>query len=204
MITAPPVFDLQTASLIELLEFRESMYENLTVTAFKPFQSKLSDAVAFFLNVKTPVHWLSIEKLPNVDGFVTVSGFLLAEIGSTVKISPTESVDITPDNFQKFKSLVRFVIPVRLLEEGDKMQILNFIRDLSSISAITPPEELERMLKEFHFDDMTSLTSHESYNKMLEQVTKPKEFDGFNISEFSDEQIKQLHMFSNTRSETRN
>lgn len=204
MSDKPPEFNLHTATLIELIDFRESMYQNLTQTAFKPFESKLSDAVTFFLNTKSPVHWLTVEKLKDIEGFVTISGFVLPEIGSTFKASETDSVVITPDNFQKFRSLVRFVIPVRLLEEGSKMQILGFIRDLSAISAITPPEELERMLKEFHFDDMVSLTSHESYNKMLDKVTKPKEIDGFDVSEFSDEQIKQMHMFTHARSETRN
>lgn len=199
-----PEFNLQIASLVELLEFRDEMHKNLTETAFGPFQVKLNAAVMFYMNLQHPVTWLSIDKFKGLDGFVSVSGIVLPIIGSSVKVSETEEITITPDNFTNFKNIARFVVPVRLLESGTKMQIMEFIRDLAGITAIATQQELEQMLKEFHFDDLDSLTSHPSYVKMLDKVTKPKEFEGFDISEFSDEKIKQLYAYSHVRPDTRN
>lgn len=204
MEQSPPEFNSQTTSLIGLIDFRDEMHKNLTETIFGSFQVKLSAAVMFYMNLQHPVTWLSIEKFKGLDGFVSVSGIVLPIIGSTVRISETEEVIITPDNFTNYKNLARFVVPVRLLENGSKMQLMEFIRDLAGITAIATQQELEQMLKEFHFDDLDSLTSHPSYIKMLDKVTKPKQFDGFDISNFSDEQIKQLYVFSHARSETKN
>lgn len=193
----------QQPNLIDIIEFRDATYESITETALMPYREKLSDAVGFFMNITAPIRWTSIEKVRGLDGFVTVMGFVLPEVGSKMKAGE-EIIVVTPDNVDKFKSLVRFVIPAKLIEEGTKLQISNFIRDLSAIAAVTSEMDLQTMLKEYRFDGMESLTLHENYNKMLDKATKPRDIAGFDGRDLTDDQIRSAFMFSSTASDTRN
>lgn len=206
MSDKPFEFNLQTANLSDLLDFRESMFNNLTEAAFKSFQVKLTEAVVFYLNLTTdhPIQWGTVDKFKGLAGFVVIAGFVLPIIGSEFKISETEIETVTQDNFQKFRHLVRFILPTKLLETGTRLELSNFIRDLTAVIGIASEQDLQQLLKEYNFGEMEALTSHPSYTKLLDKVIKPKEFDGFDISNLTPEQIKKFYLLNHTKSETKN
>lgn len=193
----------QQASLIDIIEFRDATYESITETALLPYREKLSEAVSFFMKITAPIRWTSIEKVRGLDGFVTIMGFVLPELGAKMKVGE-DIVEVNPDNVDKFRSMVRFIVPAKLMEEGSRLQIANFIRDLSAIAAVTPELELQTMLREYQFDGMESLTSHENYNKMLDIATRPTDIAGFDGRNLTDDQIRAAFLFSSAVSETRN
>jgi len=196
--------DLEDPTLHDILDFRETTYQSLTETALAPFQSKLSEAAAFFLDTNAPTTWTSIETVTGLVGFVTISGYVSPKIGSRVKLGEDDFVEATAENSHMYRSKIRFIVPIKLLETGTKLQLLTFIRELSTIASLVSEQELEQMLKEFYFDDMTSLTSHATYNRMLEQATRPRDVMGFDGTILSDEQITKAHLYSGASTETKN
>lgn len=190
-------------TLQDILDFREYTYSMLTREAIQLFGPTLTGAVNHYLNNTAEIDWTAIEPVNTLEGYVRVTGFSLPAIGSTITVEGKE-VHIDKDNVYRYKQVIRFVLPIKLIESGNRNQLVAFIKDLSAIAAVATELEIENILKEYYFDDMKDLTSNNSYHKMLDRVTKPKEVMGFEATGLTDSQIAALHMYGACSSETKN
>lgn len=189
-------------TLQDILDFREYTYSMLTREAIKLFEPTLTDAVSHYLNSTSEIDWTAIEPVNTLEGYVRVTGFTLPTIGSIITVEGKE-VHIDKDNVYRYKQIIRFVLPIKLIESGNRNRLVAFIKDLSAIAAVATELEIENILKEYYFDEMKDLTSSNSYHKMLDRVTKPKEVMGFEATSLTDSQIAALHMYGVSSSETK-
>ncbi len=185
-----------------ILDFREYTYSMLTREAIKLFGPTLTDAVSHYLNSTSEIDWTAIEPVNTLEGYVRVTGFTLPTIGSIITVEGKE-VHIDKDNVYRYKQIIRFVLPIKLIESGNRNRLVAFIKDLSAIAAVATELEIENILKEYYFDEMKDLTSSNSYHKVLDRVTKPKEVMGFEATSLTDSQIAALHMYRVCSSETK-
>lgn len=190
-------------TLQDILDFREHTYSMLTREAIKLFGPTLTGAANRYLNNTAEIDWTAIELIDTLEGYVRVIGFFLPTIGSTITVEGKE-VHIDKDNVYLYKQVIRLVLPIKLIESGNLDRLAMFIKDLSAIAAVATELEIENILKEYYFDDMKDLTSSNSYYKMLDRVTKPKEVMGFEVTGLTDSQIAALHMYGACSSETKN
>lgn len=189
-------------TLQDILDFREYTYSMLTREAIKLFGPTLTGAVSHYLNSTSEIDWTAIEPVNTLEGYVRVTGFTLPTIGSIITVEGKE-VHIDKDNVYRYKQIIRFVLPIKLIESGNRNRLVAFIKDLSAIAAVATELEIENILKEYYFDEMKDLTSSNSYHKMLDRVTKPKEVMGFEATSLTDSQIAALHMYGVCSSETK-
>ncbi len=189
-------------TLQDILDFREYTYSMLTREAIKLFGPTLTGAVSHYLNSTAEIDWTAIEPVNTLEGYVRVTGFTLPTIGSIITVEGKE-VHIDKDNVYRYKQIIRFVLPIKLIESGNRNRLVAFIKDLSAIAAVATELEIENILKEYYFDEMKDLTSSNSYYKMLDRVTKPKEVMGFEATSLTDSQIAALHMYGVCSSETK-
>lgn len=189
-------------TLQDILDFREYTYSMLTREAIKLFGPTLTGAVSHYLNSTAEIDWTAIEPVNMLEGYVRVTGFTLPTIGSIITVEGKE-VHIDKDNVYRYKQIIRFVLPIKLIESGNRNRLVAFIKDLSAIAAVATELEIENILKEYYFDEMKDLTSSNSYHKMLDRVTKPKEVMGFEATSLTDSQIAALHMYGVCSSETK-
>lgn len=190
-------------TLQDILDFREYTYVTLTREAIQLFGPILTKAVNRYLNNTTEIDWTTIEVLTGLEGYVRVTGFSLPPLGAKINVQGNEIL-IDKDNVYSYKQVIRFVLPVKLIDNEDGDSLVAFIRDLSAIAAVATDVEIENILKEYYFDDMKDLTSNDSYHKMLDRATKPKEVLGFDAADLTDSQITALHMYGACASETKN
>lgn len=190
-------------TLQDILDFREHTYVTLTREAIQLFGPILTKAVNRYLNNTAEIDWTTIEVLTGLEGYVRVTGFSLPPLGAKINVQGNEIL-IDKDNVYSYKQVIRFVLPVKLIDNEDGDSLVAFIRDLSAIAAVATDVEIENILKEYYFDDMKDLTSNDSYHKMLDRATKPKEVLGFDAADLTDSQITALHMYGACASETKN
>ena len=124
-------------TLLDVLTFRDASYNSLTEAAFISIRNKLNAACCTFLKIETPINWVKIETVSGIEGFVSVSGIVCPPIGNSILIDENV-VEITTDNFEKYKRPVRFILPIRLLDYGDTEEIINFIIVTGIICLICP------------------------------------------------------------------
>lgn len=190
-------------TLQDILDFREYTYSMLTREAIKLFGPTLTGAANRYLNNTAEIDWTAIELIDTLEGYVRVTGFFLPTIGSTITVEGKE-VHIDKDNVYLYKQVIRLVLPIKLIESGNRDRLAMFIKDLNAIAAVATELEIENILKEYYFDDMKDLTSSNSYYKVLDRVTKPKEVMGFEVTGLTDSQIAALYMYGACSSETKN
>lgn len=189
-------------TLQDILEFRKRTYTMLTREALALIGPTLTEAVNAYLNNTAGIDWSAIEEVNALDGFVRVTGFSLPSVGTKITVAGN-LVEISKENMYSYKQIIRFVLPIRLIESGDVNALVAFVKDLSAIAAIATEPELEHILKEYHSNEMKKLTSNNSYHKVLDRVARPNEVLGFNVVGLTDSQIAALHLHCASASEAK-
>jgi hypothetical protein len=196
--------------LLEILEFRDATYSSLTDAAILPYQQKLTTAVSTFLNYDASIVWSDIHTMRQLAGFVTISGHLLPKIGDNVRDENSDMIKITRENLNKFRSMIRFVVPIKLLEIGSVDQVFSFIRELSLMAARLSELELQAILERYDCEDIDAVLSHTDCAVMPPQIATPSDkinetsaATAFGDNILSDDQATRLKLYSNIVSETR-
>lgn len=194
----------QYASLLDILNYRESVYDSLTETAFHSIKQRLSEAMVMLSKNPNPISWVQIEKYNAVDGFVIVAGYTSPLIGTMVSVGGDELIEVTAENATKFRQVLRFTVPMNMLENGTTTQLYTFIRDMAAIVNLAPSHDLEELLREYNSSNMQELTKLVKYTKILDNATKPTDVFGFDGSQLSDEQITKMHIYKGCGTERAN
>lgn len=197
------MFDLDDHDILSLLDQREEVYNAITSNIFKQISLKLNTAVMALLPMSSAVEWGSVEKVNGVDKCIRVMGISAPPIGRAVTVMD-QRIIITPENASSYKQIVRFIFPVALLEDGDDVKILDFMKDINAISAILTENDLVQLLSKYDHTEHQALHDTVEYAKLLDKVTKPSEVLGFSTDNLTDDHIRQLYLSAGTMSETKN
>lgn len=190
-------------SIDSLMQLRESLYMKQTAQILFKVTDRLDPAVQKMLKVTQPIIWETIESMDTIKNFCTIMGYFRPNIGDKLPDINGNIVEIDKVSVNQFKSIVRFFIPMALLEHGSEKEIFDFLSNLQYISTIVQPDELMEILKDpqsfkVFIDSDVDLpkdaTVTQAINGIIEAVTKPAELYGFNTKNMSTEQINQLSL----------
>ncbi len=195
--------DTVPTTLDGLVEYRDFIYSTLTKEIIQLFSERLNEALIDFIPNSPEIDWNTIEKIVSLPKYVRMVGISSPVLGSIAMVDGNK-ITITEENSRRFKNLVRFIFPVKLLEEGSVSQIASYIKDITYISSIVSERDIENLLMNYDFTRNTPLHDVDGYAKLLDRATKPKEIMGFSTDFLSDEHIKSLFLATDLVSETKN
>lgn len=190
-------------TLTDVLEFREQTYAFLTQEAVRLFGRNLTDSVNMYLNSNSIIEWNTVELMPTLDGFVRVMGLTTPSIGAIIDVNGSK-ITIDENNVTQYKQIIRFVLPIHLLESGSINEMYSFIKDLSSIATVASEKDIEVILKDYYSSNSTKLTLSDFYNRILDKQTRPTKIMDFDVSGLTDEQIASIFSYMPCKTETIN
>lgn len=189
-------------NLSDLLDVREATHTGLTQAIMKPYENVLTNVVRIVSGHDNPVYWQSVEKIKNLPEFVTVGGYSTPSIGALVHAT-TGEVTITNENVKRYRSEVRMVVPIKLLQSGTEVQLISFVKQFAAISAVTSGEELMSILRQYLKYEHEELYSKEHYMQLLDNATRPADIEGFDTSHLTDDQMTRIRLYSSAQTETK-
>lgn len=196
--------DTALPGLVEILEFRDATYSSLTDAAILPHQDKLTSAVHAYLQQDSSVVWSDMNLIKQLAGFITITGYIFPKLGESVRDGNSQSVIVTRENVSKFRSLLRFVLPVNLLEIGTIDQMVSFMRELTFLAAKLTEVELQAILEVYDCNDLDSTLISTEHATAPEQIATPVEpVPVFNDITLTEDQVKRMQLYSNITSDTR-
>lgn len=179
------------------LLIRDRIHAALSQKVLGEIAHPLTEAINTFSGVNDFIDWSSIEIIPGLDDYVRVVGFSSPSPGSSIVIDG-QTIAVTEDNSTKFRKVVCFVLPVKLINSERVDSLINFIRDLSAIANMSSDRDMENLLKAYLYNNLERLTDSPIYYKIMDKATKPNEAFGFDITNLEDEQIKSLFLLGPT------
>jgi len=157
------------STIRELFNQREFAYLTLSQDILDEIGPTVLDAVIEMLNLDDEdVSW---EDIQLIDDVITLVAFVLYRPGDIATIETKEKVLITEETVDIYKRVIRIGIPLDVAETGTKENIITFLRNIQATK---------------------------DANKTTDPDTKASEpkmnltYDGFDMSELSDEQLRQL------------
>lgn len=182
-------------TLEERLRYRDEIYSATTAKIINDVSDVLSEALNAYTGNIEAINWSSVEFDQSVAGYIRVTGFTTPSPGMTIQIGG-QQILLTEANVKLYKKIIKFVLPLGLVEEGDTAQLTSFIADLSAIASVASEAEIEDLLRNYSYTDTEKLTQTQNYYKILDRVTKPSEVLGFSAANLTDEQISKLHLIA--------
>lgn len=175
------------------LAIRDRIHSALTKKVLGEISHPLTEAINMFSGSNENIDWYSIESVAGLEDYVRVVGFSLPIPGTSI-IVEGQPILITEENNNKYKKVIRFVLPTKLIASDNVDLLASFVADLSAIAAISTDRDMENLLKSYLYNNLQRLTDSPFYYKILDKATKPSEAFGFNISDLNDEQVKSLFL----------
>lgn len=147
------------------------------------------------------VTWSSIELTPTTDKFVILSGYIRVHVGDVVSLGDTK-ITVT-DEFVKTNpvNLVRVILPISIVEKNDAELMHEHINYYNQLKQVMPIEELLSLVNKLKVETFADILASDA---ALDVVTRPKEFDGFNLENLSDLHQLQVRYFTESGSKTKN
>lgn len=186
-----------------LVAYRDFIYSSLSQDIIALFSARLNSALTQFIPNSSDIEWSTIEKVPRLQAYVRMVGSSSPVLGSVAKVDGND-VTITEQNARMFRNLIRFIFPIKLLEDGSVEQITTYIKDISYISTVVTEVDIERLLSTYDFSQNIDLHNTAEYVRILDKSTKPKEIMGFATDFLSDEHVHALFLATALVSETKN
>jgi hypothetical protein len=132
--------------VIELILKREKHYIQVTEQIFTIFNRELKQGIenALFDGQAIELYVNDIGIVPQNFRFVRVEGKLAKyDIGESLEIDETKSVDITLENFWDFADAFTIIIPVSLLDKPETEKIEEYLKLVKENEGNIPPSILE-------------------------------------------------------------
>lgn len=178
--------------ILSLIEKRKEIYHQETKKIIALFEEKLNKAMQYMMKDDRAITWFSLETIPDLVDYVYLKGHFQTRLFDVLIING-EKVTITEEKLRENPNfLLKLMLPIKMLESGTSEDIYKAISDYMQLNRLTESDKLEEAIKNSKSENLSELMEDEQF---IDEITRPKEFMGFDIENLSDEKIKQL-MFS--------
>jgi len=137
----------------KLFEQRQEAFNNLSREILEKLPNVLEASRQFVVDsgsTHARLQWQDISYFEEQD-FIIILGTLEYSPGETVLLPGGESVTVTEDQAEYFKSVLRLGVPYRLAEHGTTQEIYEFLKTASEMEE-DPTETIESVRDNTEFD----------------------------------------------------
>lgn len=184
--------------IVSLIKLRDnSLYETSKII-LSQIEGALNKALQYYMKDGRHINWISIDLIGN-DAFVFIRGETKAQLGEIIN-NGVQKITVDED-YLKLNPVcdVQLLLPSSVVEHGDSEEIFNHIKVFYDLRQLLSRDDIINLIYTLRIDTLADITS-----SVLDQLTKPEEFEGFRISELTDPQIIQLKYFHETGSKVKN
>lgn len=190
-------------SIVNLLELRAREYDIITKRVFDSFGDCISEAIKQYLLEDSPFKLHDIQTIHGINGFVRITAILSPQLGTSIKVND-KMVEITEQNVNKFKSLTKIVVPIRLIQKKDAKAMAEFAKDLSYILPVASDVDIQKLLTIYNDEQHLKLSDINFYYTLLETKTRPPNVNGFSTGTLTEQQMLSFNLFKECITETLN
>lgn len=169
---------------------RNVVFSNETQNIFKLCSDTLNTFFKYMVEGKMSTTWFSIDFHPSNQKLINVVAMAKHNVGEILTTEAGEEIYIDEANADNYVRIMRFMLPLKLVEYGDVDALLLFMEEFSEMAYKIPEEEIELLSADDKF--LKDVFSAFSSGKPTEN--KIVKYNGFDLSELSPEQVQQLKL----------
>lgn len=182
-------------------EDRIEQYNITTLEIIKLFSNRLDQAMQIFSKDERKLSWFFIDVIEDIPEFVYIKGSFRPNLGEMITTG-NQIIKITEELLNTYPAIITtLMLPMDILENGDALQIASQIKMFYEICDSVNFQELITIIKN---NKLTSFDAILNNDEILGDITKPKFFEGFNVSTLSESEIRQISHFLELHKTIRN
>lgn len=181
-------------SLYSILDERESKYNEYTVSIIEEYGVKLTKAFAFIVNNDREILWEQVERYGDVSNLVYVLGKMVCKKGDMIQ---------TVDGYKKvpidgYRTSIRIVVTIDSLESKEPLELYQEIMKLRNYETLLSPTESYQLFNDPDFVGLLDSKKFKPYKDKISSSDISNKLPEFDLTGLTDEQIKQISMFTGT------
>lgn len=178
------------SKLLEKIISRDKLFFNVSVDILAGITEKLNKAFQYLIKDVREVKWDSIELVAGTTNFVYVQGTFTPQIGDIVTYDDGSKAEITADTLNKaYRNFIRIMLPLKILEEGDAIEIFEKMKDYNQLNSLMSRDELIDTINSIKCEDLADILQDD---EILAKITRPKQIAGFLTRDMTEQQVIQL------------
>lgn len=186
--------------ILKLLQERDKVAFEQSKIILKLIEEPLNKALQYFTKDARKIDWNAIDLIAE-DKFVYIYGFITVNLGET--ISNGGKLIQVDEQYLKENPIndIRIMLPIPVVEKGDPEEILDHLRIYWELTRVMSRQDIINVVHTMKLDSLRDILQNMT---VLDRITKPKEFEGFNVENLSDFQVSQIKYFIEEGSKAKN
>ena len=172
-------------------------YDNQAFTRkiIELFSGNLTKAVQMLYKFDRAIKWYKVERFPAVDNYVLVRGDVEIRLGDILTL-PNGEVLIDETNINQFTRPVHYTLNSKILQHGTVEAVFQHIAFVDGIAKSLPELEVIQVLRSGAVSENVVM-ENPTLKPILEKITRPTSFEGFDTSTLDESQFNTLRYCAN-------